>query len=350
MSWNILNDGNLFYNWRQSYGLYYPEELHKSKLSEISYDQHILFSKLEIKRLNNIIKKIKNYKPDILLLQEVSGDKKKYLGNFTVSEYLANKLLYTIINTSFKHANNDKNKLFKWNYPPFEREFGIKKYIKYLNSGVSTLVKNKRHFSTEYLCRSENFGYSSLFKYSYGSPMTINKIYIDNKYIILVNIHMVMNYPNTQSALQELISRLTNTYHALDIDSKEGFLNTIIMGDFNCTNKISFSDLQNSVVSSYLNDISENKTNNKILIGKSIKKYRVKNLDSIKFLKMNINDNKDGIRWKQWWENIETDDNQIKFTIKDKKYSSKISQNNNDLIFKKFDLASDQIPILLNIE
>ena len=38
MSWNILSDGNLYYNWRKSYGLYYPEEFNKSKMSDIYHE------------------------------------------------------------------------------------------------------------------------------------------------------------------------------------------------------------------------------------------------------------------------------------------------------------------------
>lgn len=348
MSWNILNDGNLFYNWRKSYGLYYPEEFNKSNITTAYEEQKLLFSKFELKRLNNIISQIKKYKPDILLLQEVSEDKKDYLDNHTVSEFIANKLLYTIINTSFKRDSSDKKNLFRWNYPPFE--MNTKKNVKYLNSGVCTLVKNNRKFTTEYLCRSESFGYSSLFNKSFGSPITLNKIYFNNKYIILVNVHIVMNFPNTNLALQELISRITNTYHALKINSKEGFSNTIIIGDFNCSNEISLNDLNNSAVLDYLVDISKNKTNNKILIGKSLKNTFVKDLEDIKVLEMNVNNMGDKIKWSNWWDNIKKKKNTIDFTINKKKYSSYISNKNNNLIFKNFEITSDQIPILLDLK
>ena len=349
MSWNILSDGNLYYNWRKSYGLYYPEEFNKSKMSDIYDEQKLLFSKFEIKRLNNIISQIKKYKPDILLLQEIPDDRKDYLDNHTVSEYIANKLLYTIVNTSFKNDSSNKKKLFRWNYPPFEMNF--RKQFNYLNSGVCTLVKNNRKFRVEYLCRSENFGYSSLFSNSFGSPMTVDKIYFNNKYIILVNIHIVMNFPNINLALQELKSRITNTYHALKIDSQEGFSNTVIMGDFNCSNETSFYDLNNSSILDYLINISKNKTNNKILIGKSIKTKFIKDIETIKVLQMNINTNiEDKIRWTNWWDNIKKRKNTIDFTINKKKYSSYVSNENNDLIFKNFEITSDQIPILLNLE
>ena len=56
------------------------------------------------------------------------------------------------------------------------------------------------------------------------------------------------------------------------------------MGDFNCSNETSFYDLNNSSILNLIN-ISKNKTNNKILIGKSIKTKFIKDRKTLKFYK-----------------------------------------------------------------
>jgi hypothetical protein len=290
MTWDLTSNSLLYRGWRQNFGLYYPEEVHNLNYNQ-SYHQRIhIFKYINSLRLKNIVKYIKKYKPDILLLHGISNDKLLNLGEVIIQDYISKMLNFTIISTSYN------NEIEKWDLPPFEQHIDTNN-IKSL-SGVATLLSNNIKCMID----------KGIYTLNTNKAYNLKRLYFSDGEFTILNIDC------EPSKLKEIIIEL----NTINID----------------TNKMII--------------VAKNKNNlSAISYGYTFNQLKV----DLPILKSNINDNKNPERWKSYWKEQKYDkpNSLVHFSLNNhkNKYSSNISDTNHKILKDCYSFTGIFKPILI---
>lgn len=246
LSLNILAPECLYFFWRSIYGL--P--------IKIAYDN------INHNRINNIKNYIKDHKPDIICLQEISNQSYSYLNNMTIQKYIAKETGYIIISESFNKSK------FYYDFPPFEQ-----KRTHYTDLGIVTLIKSNNIQFKKNISNANNLGQSYLFKSGDGSPFTVDLISAFGNDFLIANVHIKMNYPNINPSCEEIYQRIN---HDLNIHC-QSWHNMILIGDLNASSSLCDRELNESSLGQVLLNLNEDRDNDHVMIGKTLldKQYKI---------------------------------------------------------------------------